>query len=90
MRYMSVPTVSFTDANGVTRAVKEMREIPTYASSSTVQLSSGDMLDEVYSRDQIAAENSEGDSYKLHETNVVAIVEARFDYSILKSVRIPD
>ena len=90
MRYASVPTVSFTDSNNVTRAVKEMREIPYYPSSSTVQLSAGDMLDEVYSRDQIAGEGSEGDSYKIHEANVVAIVEARFDYSILKSARVPD
>ena len=88
MRYQNVDTVSFTDAVGVTRAVKEMRELPAVQVAGKVDWPQGGFMDEIASRNNIWGENAEAQSYRLHAANMVAIIEGGFLYD-LRAVVIP-
>jgi len=89
MRYMEVETVSFTDALGNVRPVKELREIPSYETRIILNKNAGDFLDEVASRPEALGEGYEADSYLLWEANAVEIADAGFDLSMVRSVKVP-
>ena len=86
---MTVAEYQFTDTTGKTVMVKEMREIPAYQVGFTMNKAADDDLDELASRTYIYGTGGERDSYKLHEANIVAILEARFDLTRLKTVVVP-
>ena len=89
MRYIEIPTISFTDKDGVNFPVKDLREFPDYETAFNKQIISGDFIDEVASRKDVFGDDSEDLSYLIFEHNIVEIVEARWDLSKLKTLRIP-
>jgi len=89
MYYFAIPNVQFTDINGNTRTIKDMREYPAYTSNNSISVNANDMLDEIASRPEIYGDGGEVLSYKLFEANVVALVDNNFTLSKLKRLVIP-
>ena len=89
MRYFTEPTISFTDAQGRTVAIKDMREPPDYTAGFTYKKQDGELLDSVASRQDVFGEGREGDSYKIFEANLVALVDAKFILDNVRNLVIP-
>ena len=89
MRYLIVDTIGFVDANGVSRPVKDMREIPAYPDSRVVAKLAQDDVDEISSRETVYGAGAEGDSYRIWEANAVGAADANYDLSRLAMIRIP-
>jgi len=89
MRYLQVSTVSFTDANGNTRPVKDMREIPSYTEGQSVLRRADELLDEVASRPECYGSDGEIQTYLIWEANAAAILDANFDLTTLRKVFVP-
>jgi hypothetical protein len=86
---MDVGRYVFADTDGRAVEVMEMREIPVQRVGITLNRSSDDDIDEIASRQYVYGDGGEQDSYKIHEANIVAIIDSRFDYSRIRSVGIP-
>lgn len=89
LRYMIVPTISFTDYAGVTRPIKDLRLIPSYTPYITVRRRPSEPLDAVACRDDVYGPGNEGNAYVLHEANMAFILDRQFDYSGLLRVQVP-
>lgn len=89
MRYLDVDTYQYTDTHGRVLTVKEMREIPAYSVSLTINRAADDDLDEIASRSYVFGEGGERDSYKLYEANLAALLDANFDLSLFPRMVIP-
>ena len=89
MRYALVDTISFTDVNGVSRAIKEMREIPEYELMRTLGKTAQEKPDEMVVRDEAFGSGSEWNSFQLWDANLVALADAGFDWARIRKVRIP-
>jgi hypothetical protein len=89
MRYVGVPTITFVDATGKARTALEMRELPTYETSAIVARTVAEPFDALACRSDVYGPESETMSYKLHEAMAEVITDHRFDYSIIRSVRVP-
>jgi len=89
MRYLNSPTFNFTDINGNTYSLYQMREIPAYQISGVIPKLDQEDFDEIFTRPEIAWDNMEGAVFQLHEANIVAILDAKFDYSKLRSIKVP-
>ena len=90
MRYYNAETVNFTTALGESVPLKEIRERPGRAALSySVRLDGARFLDEVATRAEALGDGYEAETYRLFEENDVEIVDAGFDLSRLKSLRVP-
>jgi len=89
MRYVLVETVSFVDSIGVSRPVKEMREIPIYETARTLGRTAQEGPDATSVKDEVLGAGSEGSAYRLWEANLVELADAGFDWSKIQKVRIP-
>lgn len=89
MRFLTTPTVTFTDAAGKSYSIYDFREIPAYDTASMYNRTIGEDFDEIYTRSTIAGPGLEGQSFRLHEANVVDILDANFDYDKLRAIKIP-
>jgi hypothetical protein len=69
--------------------IKDIRDIPEYANFVTVDVSIESMLDEICTRNDVYGENTEDQSYKIFEANIVKITDADFSLSRIKTLRIP-
>lgn len=89
MRYINIDTVIFTNEEGKSFSVKDVRLIEEQVSLIIIKNEKNVYLDEVANRKNIYGENSESDIYKIFDFNIVKIVESRFDINKLKELRIP-
>jgi hypothetical protein len=89
MRYFSVPTIGFTGADGVTRATKDLREIPAYAITKMVRRQALEPIDFTAQRSDVFGPRQELNSYALWEANHVMIVELGFDLTQLQALMVP-
>lgn len=89
MRYFTIDTISFNDKNGVVVPVKDIRPIPKYNIKFEIQTKENDMLDEISSRQNIYKENGETSGYKIFDANVAELMDAEFDISKVRSLKIP-
>ena len=89
MRYMTIPTISFTDSYGRTHAIKDMREYPTYTTMMMLDTKATDQIDEIATRQDVYGDGAEGDTYKIHEANIEKLFEEKWDMSKIKQLRIP-
>lgn len=90
MRYINADEHSFTSADGVTAAVKDILPVaPRATSFVTVPCDAQTSLDEIASRESVYGEGSESSAYKIFDENIVEIVEAGFDLGKLRSLRVP-
>lgn len=84
-----VGTVVFTDVNGKTYTIKDIRPIEPAATFFEVQKSTNELLDSVAVRQDVFGDGGEDKVYKLFDQNSVAIVDAGFDLTQLRKIRIP-
>lgn len=89
MRYVYVPTIAFTDINGVTRSVKDMREPPAYLMRGTRRRLATEPMDYIAQLRDVFGEGHEGDAYLLWEANGGNIVDYNFDLTQLQTINIP-
>ena len=89
MRYIGIDTISFTDVNGIQYPIKDIRPIPIYKTLLTVDVKESDKIDEIASRDVVYGAGGEDQSYKIYDHNIVFLVEAGFDMSKIKTLKIP-
>lgn len=89
MRYFEIDNISFTNSNGKTVYIKDVRPIPEYVTATYINLKNGDTLDEIASRKEIYGDGAEDQSYKIFEHNIVEICDANFDLNKLKKMKIP-
>jgi hypothetical protein len=89
MRYLQIPSVSFTDANGNTRPVKDLREIPEYPNGQYIIRNASELVDEMASRPETYGKDGEMQSYKILEANAAAILDAGFDLTQLRKLFVP-
>ena len=89
MRYALVDTISFTDVNGVSRAIKEMREIPGYELMRTLGKTAQEKPDEMGVRDEAFGLGSEWNSFQLWDANAITLADVGYDWARIQKVRIP-
>lgn len=89
MRYAEIDTVSYEDVNGNIKAVKDMREYPSYTLKDKVKLRVGDRVDEIVTRAEHYGDDAEGESYKVVDFNIEEIYEEKFDLSRIRTLGVP-
>lgn len=90
MRYNNSANVTFTDADGNTVSIKEILPVVAPAESFLkVECEAGSSLDEIASRDSVYGAGSESSAYKIFDENIVELVDARFDMSKIRTLRVP-
>lgn len=89
MRYVDVTNITFTDANGKIYTIKDRRPIPTYTILTTINKNKNALADEICTKKEIYGEFNEDSAYRIYEANIVKLIEARFDFSKLKQIKIP-
>lgn len=89
MRYVQIPTISFTDVNGKSYPIKDIRPIPSYTIKTRVYVSDNDKLDEIASRTEIYGPQGYRNAYKLFDANVVKLVENCLDIGKVRSIEVP-
>jgi hypothetical protein len=89
LRYIQIDTISFTDVNGNSYAIKDMREIPDYVKMTTVDVKTSDKIDEIASRNMVYREGAEDQSFKIFDMNRVKLHETEYDLGRVKLLEIP-
>lgn len=89
MRYAQIATVSFTDVDGNTRAIKDIRPIPRYTIRAKIAVTERDKLDEIASRVDVYGREGYRNAYKLFDANVVKLVEHCLDMGKLRVFEVP-
>lgn len=89
MRYIDVENITFTDANGKVYTIKDRRKIPDYQILTTIGKNKDELADEICVKKEVYGEFTEDLSYRILEANIVKLIEARFDFSKLKEIKIP-
>lgn len=89
MRYINIGTVSFTNKNGITVPVKEIRPIPEEPILFELKISNDAELDEIASRSDVYGEDFEDQAFRIFDANIVAIVENGYDLSKIRKLGIP-
>ncbi len=89
MRYLTIDTISFTNKDGNTFPVKDIRPIPEEPVSLSIPVVDETMLDEVASRSDVYGEFGEDQTYRLFDANVTKLLENNFDVSKLAEIKIP-
>ncbi len=89
MRYINVPTVSFTDSDGNQRAVKDMREIPAYVDGRTLTRLQDEAFDAIAARPDVYGDGGEMQAYKIWEANMASCVDAVWNLATVRKVFVP-
>ena len=89
MRYINIENVSFTRLDGNSYQIKDFRPYPAYTKQMTLQINSNDAIDEIITRKDFLGNNSESESYRIVDFNIVKLYEAKFDLSKIRKLDIP-
>ena len=89
MRYFNIDTISFTNSNNVTVPIKDKRPISDDPISFELPLIEGNFLDVIASRNDVYGDDAEDDTYRIFDANIIKIVEAGYDLTKIRSVKIP-
>lgn len=89
MRYEQIDNISFTNRDNKTIEIKDIREYPSYEILSSLKISSEDKFDEIASRPEIYGEDSEDESYKIVDFNIVKLFDNDFDLSKIQRIDLP-
>jgi hypothetical protein len=89
MRYIEIDNIEFTNEDGNTFTIKDRRPIPNYTILTTIKKNNEELADEIAVRREVYGEFAETLSYRIHEANIVKLIENRFDFSKLKEIKIP-
>lgn len=88
MRYFDIDTVSFTNKDGKSAPIKEKRPIENNPIAFEVN-TNNQLLDEIASRKDVYGEGYEDHSYKIFDANCVEIIEAGYDLTKVRRMKIP-
>jgi len=88
MRDSAVDTITFTNADGETISVKEMREFISFTAKGKYNPKVGDSLDLIAV--QTYGDDQESQDYKIYDQNVRKIVEADFNLDKIRELEIPN
>lgn len=88
MRYQQVDDIVYTDKNGKSVTIKDMREYPEYTQQTTVMTKADDMVDEIAVRNDIYGANAEHRVYSIYEFNIENFYENNMN--MIKTLRIPN
>ena len=89
MRYENINKVDFTTREGLTVAIRDMREYPTRFLLENLKIKSLSDIDEIASRPEIYGQEGERLSYKIVDFNIEAIFERDFKIDKIYSLKIP-
>lgn len=90
MRDLAVDNIIFTDKNGKSYEIKDIRPIPSYTVLTKINVSGELFFDEIASREEIYGEGKEDLAYKIFDANVRSIIEANFNTTKIKELIIPN
>jgi hypothetical protein len=89
MWMLNIDTISFSNNDGNTYAIKDIKIIPTYGNTKNIQISENMLLDEICVDKNVYGEGKEDFSYKIFESNVMALAESGYNLNKIKTLRIP-
>ena len=89
MRYELVDTIPFTDINSKTTNIKDMREYEDQIIVATVNVNSSLFVDEIATREEFYGPESEFESYKIVDQNIIKLFESDFNLTKIKKMEIP-
>lgn len=89
MRFLDTPTIIFTDVNGNSYPVKDIRPISKFKTMMNLNVKTGDLPDEIMSRNEFYGAGGEDFAWALVDHNCVAFADANFDISKIKTLNIP-
>lgn len=89
MRYIDVDTITFTDINGKSYPVKDIRPISTQTLAFEIDTKENDLLDEIASRREVYGDFGEVHAWRIFDLNIVRLTEVDFDMSKTKRLKIP-
>ena len=89
MRWLGIPTATFTDINGVSRLVHDMKPIEVFTAVTVISRNASEDFDEIASRDTVYGPGGEANSYKLDEANIVDIFDNLLNYDVLSKIKVP-
>lgn len=87
---MRIETISFTDMNGRSYPIKDIRPIPEYITRTTINVKEKDRIDEIASRVDIYGPEGYTKSYKIFDHNRVVLMDHNLNLTRIKELRIPD
>lgn len=85
---IGVPDVPFSFFDN-DYTIKGIKDIPVYSRTIEIKILKGQLLDEIATKPEVYGEGKEFESYKIFEANVAALVDAKFDLSNIKTLKIP-
>ena len=88
-RFINIETITFTDINGNTFPVKDVRPISEQTLSFEIDKNENDLLDEVASRKETFGDFGEVQSWRISDLNIVKLTEANFDITKINRLKIP-
>ena len=89
MWLFDTPNTTFTDQNGNTVAIKNIKIIPSYSTQVSIPTDPNDTIDEIATRQSVYGDGMEMYAWKIFEANIIKLLEAQFDMSKIKSLDIP-
>lgn len=89
MRYNNVPTITFTDIDGESFNVKDIRPITEYSQGINIDYQQGAVLSELITRPEYYGKNTEDLTYAVVDANIEALVENDFDFTKIRTLFLP-
>ena len=88
-RYADVDTITFTDVDGNSFQVKDIRSISSQVLSFEIDKKENDLLDEVASRRVTFGDFGEIQSWRIFDLNIVELTQVNFDLTKIKRLKVP-
>ena len=88
-RYNDIDTITFTNKDGNSFPVKDIRPIPVEPVGVVVSVVGDTFIDEVSSRPEIYGDLGEDQSYRIFDANVIKLVENDFNVVGLNELKVP-
>lgn len=88
-RYTTTDLITFTNYNGKTFQVRDIRLIPEYTTLIKYQYQQNEFFDEIMSRPEYYGDGNENLAYAMTEANKEVIVENNFDLTTVRELIIP-
>lgn len=89
MRYEEIENIVFTDLNGRTAEIKDMREYKEQQLDFSLSIKNKELPDEIASREEVYGQNAESESYKIVDFNRVIFFDSDFDMDKISKIEIP-
>lgn len=89
MRFNAVASISFTDINGNSYNVKDIRPVTTFQSGQYVEYIQGTIVSEIITRPEYYGKNTEDLAWAVVDANIEKLVENNFDFSKIRRLFLP-